>query len=82
MVLYLSKICPFCVSVQRVIRKLNLEIETRDILRSERHREELARGGGFEQVPCLRIVQEDGSDQWLYESGDIVKFLTTRFGHG
>lgn len=79
LVLYLSTVCPFCVTVLRAIRKLNLSIETRDILRSPSYRNELTDGGGVEQVPCLRIIREDGEDEWLYESGDIVQYLTNRF---
>ena len=26
-------------------------------------------------VPCLRIKQPDGSDSWLYESEEVIKYL-------
>jgi hypothetical protein len=31
-------------------------------------------------VPCLRVVKEDGSIDWIYESNDIIGFLDRRFG--
>jgi len=36
----------------------------------------LMQGGGKTQVPCLRIEQADGSVQWMYESDDIIRYLT------
>lgn len=38
--------------------------------------EELRSGGGRSTVPCLRIQQNDGSVHWMYESLDIVNYLT------
>jgi hypothetical protein len=28
------------------------------------------------QVPCLYIPGDDGEARWLYESDDIIRFLT------
>jgi len=30
-------------------------------------------------VPCLKIQQADGSERWLYESGEIKAWLQERF---
>ena len=40
---------------------------------------ELIEQGGQYMVPCLRIEKEDGTAQWLYESTDIIRYLTERF---
>ena len=36
--------------------------------------------GGKRQVPCLRISNEDGKVEWLYESKDIKHYLEQRYG--
>ena len=77
LVLYQFEACPFCVKVRRAIRRLNLKIEKRDIKKFPTFSEELLKGGGQRQVPCLRITAVDGSQRWLYESSDIVAFLET-----
>lgn len=76
--LYEFNACPFCVKVRRELRRLGIDIERRDARRDEGHREELLAGGGRYQVPCLRIPAEDGSAQWLYESGEIIDWLRQR----
>jgi glutaredoxin len=73
--------CPFCVKVRRQIRRLGLSIELKDVLNSTQAHEELMAGGGEYQVPCLRIVQDDGQIQWLYESDAINSWLTERFAN-
>jgi glutathione S-transferase len=39
----------------------------------------LLQGGGKVQTPCLRIAGEDGQVRWMYESGDIIRYLQQRF---
>lgn len=72
--LYQFYACPFCVKTRRAIHRLNLPIETRDAQTPGQHREDLSKNGGKIKVPCLRI-ERDGSDQWLYNSNDIIAFL-------
>lgn len=67
--------CPFCQLVHRVIDKLGLEVEKRDILESSARRRELVGATGRATVPCLRIEAEDGEVRWMHESRDIVAFL-------
>ncbi len=44
---------------------------------SEReHAAALMQGGGKTQVPCLRIENEQGEVQWMYESNDIIEYLS------
>lgn len=79
LVLYQFKTCPFCIKVRREIARLSLNIELRDAQHDGRNREELLQGGGSLQVPCLRITDEQGKVQWLYESADINAYLHERF---
>lgn len=78
--LYQFKTCPFCVKVRKQIARLNLNIEKRDAQHDQAHRAELEQKGGNVKVPCLRIKNEDGSEQWMYESSDINAWLEERFG--
>lgn len=77
--LYEFASCPYCVRVRRALKRLALDIERRDIWRDPARRDELVAGGGKEQVPCLRITDEDGGVHWMYESADIVRYLEERF---
>jgi len=79
LVLYHFKMCPFSVKARRAIKRLSLNIETRDALREESSREELLLGGGKIKVPCLRIDDEQGNSIWLYESSEIIKYLQTQY---
>ena len=73
--LYQLPACPFCVKTRRAIKRFGLNIELRNINQHEEYREELLREGGKRTVPCLRIINEDQSVTWLYESGDIIQYL-------
>jgi glutaredoxin len=79
LVLYQFKTCPFCIKVKRSNKRLSLNIETRDAQHNLVHREELLKGGGQIKVPCLKIIDEQGNDSWLYESDDILQYLRGRF---
>ncbi|MES9856828.1 MAG: glutathione S-transferase N-terminal domain-containing protein [Sedimenticola sp.] len=78
--LYCYRSCPFCSRVDRIISQLELNIEVRNPQSSEDDAQAMIRGGGKSQVPCLLIGAEDGSEQWLYESADINRYLQQRFG--
>ncbi|MCP4877624.1 MAG: glutaredoxin [Gammaproteobacteria bacterium] len=80
MKLYHFKQCPFCVKTRRNIRRLGLNIETRDARNDPQWNSELINDGGRYQVPCLRIVKEDGSMEWMYGSKEIIGYLDKRFG--
>jgi glutaredoxin len=79
LVLYQFRMCPFCVKVRRTIKRLSLNIETRDALRDEPAREQLLAGGGNVKVPCLKIINDQGNETWMYESTAIVHYLQERF---
>ncbi len=79
MSLYQLYACPFCIKTRRALHKLNLPIELKSVAAGSPYREELEQGGGKIQVPCLRI-QQNGEDQWMYESSEIIDYLNHRFG--
>ncbi len=79
LVLYHFRTCPFCMRVRRCIRRLSLNIETRDAQHDLCSRQELLEGGGSVKVPCLRITDEQGNVSWLYESDKIRDYLEERF---
>ena len=79
LVLYQFRTCPFCIKVRQEIRRLSLPIEFRNAQPEGPDRDALARGGGIVKVPCLKITDATGRDQWLYESGAIIAYLRGRF---
>ncbi|OAN18079.1 glutaredoxin [Photobacterium jeanii] len=76
--LYQFEACPFCVKVRRSAKRLNLPLETRDAKVSP-WEQELIEQGGKRKVPCLRIENDQGEVQWMYESNDIIAYLEQRF---
>lgn len=79
MALYQFHGCPFCIKVRRTMHKLNLPIQLRDVNKDPVAEQELISGGGKRTVPCLRIENDDGTVQWMYESNDIIDYLERNF---
>jgi glutaredoxin len=77
--LYQFRTCPFCIKVRQEMRLLSLNIQYLDAQSEGRIRDELLRGGGAVKVPCLRIANDTVGDQWMYESGKIIEYLSGRF---
>ena len=77
--LYHFKTCPFCIKVRHEMARLSLPIQLRDAQHNPEHRADLLLGGGKIQTPCLQITDDHGDVQWMYESGDIIKYLQQRF---
>lgn len=75
MALYQFKACPFCVKTRRAMRRMGLNIETRDAKHDPQWRTQLEQQGGKIQVPCLTLPQADGGTEWLFESTDIIARL-------
>ena len=67
--------CPYCIKVQLALWWLKLKLPLKNIHSDPEHKSELITGGGKKQVPCLRIENEQGSVQWMYESSDIIRYL-------
>ena len=80
--LYQYEACPFCVKVRRAMKRQGLNIEVRDVKRSETAKSELLHGGGDLKVPCLSISEGERGSQWMYESGEIIGYLEGRFVAG
>lgn len=57
------------------MRGRDLDVELRSTSDRE-HAQALVAGGGMTQVPCLRIENADGNVEWMYESDDIIRYLT------
>jgi glutathione S-transferase len=77
--LYATHWCFFCRRVFEAIDRLGLDIEIRDINREPVARGELLAARGRSTVPVLRITHTDGSQTWMPESRDIVRYLESRF---
>jgi glutaredoxin len=77
--LYHFKTCPFCIKVRHEMARLSLQIGLKDAQHNPQHREDLQNGGGKIQTPCLRIVDDQGNVEWMYESGEIIRYLQQRF---
>ncbi|MBL4684313.1 MAG: glutathione S-transferase N-terminal domain-containing protein [Nannocystaceae bacterium] len=74
--LYHYDSCPFCRHVFFAARNLGLELADKDIFRDPAFMDELMEARGARTVPVLRIRQADGTDRWLPESADIIKYLS------
>ncbi len=72
--LYYFPSCPFCQLVLSELPQIKHEVALRNIMENIDYRNELMAGGGKTQVPCLRI-SDGASEQWMYESRDIVEYL-------
>lgn len=61
------------------MKRLSLNIETRDAKNNQQYRDELETNDGAIKVPCLRIEDDKGEYTWMYESSDIVQYLEKQF---
>ena len=73
--LYYFSTCPYCNAVRVALQTLGLQVGLKDIFSDPDNRADLIAGGGKSQVPCLRIEQENGEVQWMYESMDIIRYF-------
>jgi len=79
--LYQFHACPFCIITRRAMRRLGLNIELRDAQNDPHWEQELIQQGGKRQVPCLRISNENGKVEWLYESKQIKHYLAQHYSN-
>ena len=77
--LYVQDWCGYCSRVERVIDSLGLDVPRRNT-RDPEHMQALITARGRRTVPVLRIAHPNGSDIWLPESRDIIRFLEDQFG--
>lgn len=71
--LYISRWCPFCIRVMSALKSMDVKVAILDIS-DRQYFEELRKGGGKTQVPCLKIEKGDVVE-WMYESEDIIRYL-------
>ncbi len=72
--------CPYCDLVRTATKELGVEVEWRDIEQEPQHRSQLVAARGRATVPVLRITREGAPDEWMPESGDIVRFFEKQNG--
>lgn len=75
--LYHFESCPYCERVRGALRRLEIEIEMRDIQTTPKWRQELVSATGKQMVPCLRIEEPGAPVRWMPESLDIISYLET-----
>ena len=80
LILYHFEGCPFCTLVRDAIECLDLDVELRDIRREDRHWDDLVAVRGRGTVPVLKIESPDGTERWMPESADIVRYLEKTYG--
>ena len=73
--LYQYYTCPFCVKVRRFFKKKSLKIELINA-KKEHHKHDLIQNGGRQKVPCLRVQLENKTIRWIYESNNIIDFIS------
>ena len=73
--LYQFEGCPFCIKVRREMKRLSLKVELKDLKKDKAWEDELVSKGGKRKVPCLKIQNQNGQDEWLYESSEIITFF-------
>lgn len=86
--LYYRSTCPYCIKTRLVLWRMGVHLPLRNIGINKKNYQSLVKGGGGEQVPCLRIEKHDGksddgidgkaSVEWLYESGEIINYFKKR----
>ena len=72
--LYVTPYCGYCHYVIGTIKELGLDVEIRNVMADRNDLEELYQARNRTTVPVLRIT-ENGKDQRMPESRDIVQYL-------
>lgn len=72
--LYYYDACPFCQRVLMALPGVKVDVEKRDVLSNRAYRDQQYKATGKTQVPCL-LIEDGDSQQWMFESADIVKYL-------
>ena len=73
--IYVRNYCGFCYKVMRAIDSLGVDVEVKNIWASEQDMLNLKNATGRTTVPVLRYWDEDGNENWLPESNDIIEYL-------
>lgn len=78
--LYYMPTCPFCQRVMKVIARLGLDVEMRNVIEDPDRRDELIEARGRATVPVLWIQSPEGEVRWMPESLDIIRYLEQTYG--
>ena len=54
---------------------INAEVEKRNVMQSREFRAQQQQATGRTTVPCLLIENDQGEQQWMFESADIIRYL-------
>ena len=74
-VLYELKNCPDCSKLRLKLHQAQIKIERKNAEKYECYRNEVLRGGGIPEFPCLAIKLENGKKRWVYGSKEIKQTL-------
>ncbi len=69
--------CVYCEKTRRAIKNSSQSVELKNIQLDPKNRRDLIHGGGYGQVPCLRIDKEGSNSTWIYETASIIDYLIT-----
>ena len=73
--LYYFDSCPYCQRVLKALPELKVKVEKRNVKDEPKWHQEKLDATGSSQVPCLKITDNQGQVQWLFESMDIIHYL-------
>jgi peroxiredoxin/glutaredoxin len=76
-ILYRLQACPFCESVARTLRDLDLAYDSRFVEALHSERDEVKRKTGVRTVPA---IVDENSGVTMAESGNIIEYLHTTYG--
>ncbi|MDO6681742.1 MULTISPECIES: glutaredoxin domain-containing protein [unclassified Oceanobacter] len=73
--LYYYDMCPFCQMVLRTLPGLKVDVEKRNVQKNPAFRKQQQQATGRTTVPCLLITDDQGKEEWMFESADIIRYL-------
>lgn len=76
--LYYYDSCPYCQRVLHALPNLKVDVEKRNVKNEPQWHQEKLAATGSSQVPCLKITDDSGKEQWMFESADIIRFLQSQ----
>ncbi|BCE01447.1 glutaredoxin family protein [Marinicellulosiphila megalodicopiae] len=74
-VLYELKHCPDCSKLRRKLHQNQINIDTRNAQKYQCYRNEMLKGGGKIQFPCLMVQNPDNTQKWIYGGEAIYNCL-------
>jgi len=72
--------CPYCMRVERQLKKLGVTYERHDVPPDRNDRSRLTQLTGQSDVPV--IVDRAHGIEWMYGSGQIIEYLRTTYANG